>query len=326
MERNTKLGVAGIVIIAVFIGAGAVIIGPSLAPPDVRIGFLTNDLHQLALMIAIEQGYFEDEGLQIQLREFANGNLEMQGFVSGSIDIGYLGAAPALLLHINQDIQIRILAGVNKEGSAIVVAPGVTSISDLVSQRVATPAAGNVQDMLFYLAANESGYDFNDFARVHMSPTIMIEQLELGGSEGIHAFVAWEPYISLSQEQGVGTILNTSHDFWPNHPCCVIASRLDYLHARPDVLEKIIRIHIRATDFILNNHSQAVAIGQQWTGFSQTVIENAMSHIVYSTSLELNGFRRYLQALDQTDLLPSGFSAADIDPLLDYIVDPQFLP
>ncbi len=325
MEQRTKLCLAGFIIV-VFVGAGAVIIGPSLSPPDVRIGFLTNDLHQLALMIALDQGYFEDEGLRIQLYEFANGNVEMSGFAGGSIDIGYLGAAPALLLHINQDIQIRILAGVNQEGSAIVVTPGVTSISDLAGQRIATPAAGNVQDMLFYMAANASGYDFGDFARVHMSPTIMIEQLGLSGSDGINAFVAWEPYIALSQEQGVGTILNTSHDFWPNHPCCVIASRLDYLHARPDVLEKVVRAHIRATDFILGNHSQAVAIAQQWTGFSQAVIEDAMSRIVYDTSLGVNGFRRYLQALHQTDLLPSGFSASEIDPLLDYIVDTQFLP
>ncbi len=325
MEHRTKLCLAGIIII-VFVGAGAVIIGPSISPPDVRIGFLTNDLHQLALMVALDQGYFDDEGLRIQLLEFANGNVEMAGFAGGSIDIGYLGAAPALLLHINQDIQIRILSGVNQEGSAIVAAPGVTSISDLAGQRVATPAAGNVQDMLFFMAANESGYDLGDFNRVHMSPTIMIEQLGIGGLEGIRAFVAWEPYIALSQDQGIGNILNTSNDFWPGHPCCVLASRLDFLDTRPDVVEKVVRANIRATDFILANQSQAVEIAERWTGISQDVIEDAMSRIVYETSIVAAGYRRYLLALHQTNLLPEDFYESDIDPLLDYIIDPQFLP
>ena len=46
----------------------------------------------------------------------------MDAFGAGDIDMGYLGIAPATTKRLNLSIPIVILAGVNNEGSAIVVA------------------------------------------------------------------------------------------------------------------------------------------------------------------------------------------------------------
>jgi ABC-type nitrate/sulfonate/bicarbonate transport system substrate-binding protein len=119
VERNQAVGIAVIVIVVVSIGFIAVWNPPPA--PDVRIGYLSKDLHQLALRVAIENGYFEREGLTVKLEVFGNGAYEMDGFLAGEIDMGYLGAAPALVKSINQDILITILAAVNMEGSALLV-------------------------------------------------------------------------------------------------------------------------------------------------------------------------------------------------------------
>ena len=64
----------------------------------------------------------------------------MDGFQAGQIDMGYLGAAPALVKSIAQSINITVLAAANKEGSAINVlkseydAGHVTSIADLAGK------------------------------------------------------------------------------------------------------------------------------------------------------------------------------------------------
>ncbi|MFX1492245.1 MAG: ABC transporter substrate-binding protein [Promethearchaeota archaeon] len=321
MERRAKILFAGLITV-ILVGAGIAVIVPILLSPDVRIGYLTADLHQLALFVALDQGFFLEEGLRVETVEFQSGNYEMSGFLGGIIDIGYVGAAPALNFHINTGVEIRLMAGVNLEGSAIVVASNINSMADLIGQSVATPAPGNVQDILFALACNQSGVDFlNDIHRLHLSPTMMIQQLQSGQISG---FVAWEPYIASSLDQSVGKILNTSHEIWPSHPCCVVASQLNFLQTRPDIVEKVIRIHKRATDFINNNHSLAIQIGVKWTGFSEVVIETAMSRILYNTSLISEGFRVYLNALAYYDFI-SGYNSTQIDALLDYIVDDQFL-
>ncbi|MFW9812596.1 MAG: ABC transporter substrate-binding protein, partial [Candidatus Thorarchaeota archaeon] len=95
MERNQTIAilVAAIVITSV----GLVVLWNPAPTPDVRIGYLSKDLHQLALRVAIENGYFEREGISIDLVSYGNGGFEMDGFQSGQIDMGYLGAAPAVV-------------------------------------------------------------------------------------------------------------------------------------------------------------------------------------------------------------------------------------
>jgi NitT/TauT family transport system substrate-binding protein len=88
----------------------------------VRIGYLKADLHQLAVFVALDQGYYDEFGLNVELYIFSAGPEEMDAFGAGDIDMGYLGIAPATTKRLNLSIPIVILAGVNNEGSAIVVA------------------------------------------------------------------------------------------------------------------------------------------------------------------------------------------------------------
>lgn len=81
---------------------------------------------------------------------------------------------------------------------------------------------------------------------VKLSPPDMLEQIKLGK---IDAFVAWEPFPSKAVREGF-RIFMTSHDIWPNNPCCVVAYRLGQLN--DDVLEALVWAHVKATRFINN--------------------------------------------------------------------------
>jgi NitT/TauT family transport system substrate-binding protein len=321
VERGAKILVASVTAV-LFIAAGAAIVVPTIIPPDVRIGFLTRDLHQLALQVALDNGYFLEEGVRVQLVEFGTGNLEMTGFLAGLVDMGYVGAAPALKTRINNGIAIKLLAGVNLEGSAIVVNPSITTTGELAGKKIATPAQGNVQDILLALASEQAGLNYQtDFTVVYLSPPLMIQELQTAQIDG---FVAWEPYIASSQAQGVGTILNTSHEIWPDHPCCVVACQASFLQARPDIVGKVMRAHLKATEFIRTHHDEAVAIASAWTGLTKAVVEQAMSRVLFNESLIIDGYRTYLTELVKYAYVPS-MNATQIDALLADVIDPEFL-
>ncbi len=129
---------------------------PKMVNKTVRIGYLTADLHQLAFYVAVKEGYYEEVGLKVEAKEFANGVMEMEGFKNGEIDAGYLGGAPATLKRVNDDVKIRIIAGANSEGSAI-VARSANSIKELAGKKVAIPGFGTVQDFLLRIAAGKAG-------------------------------------------------------------------------------------------------------------------------------------------------------------------------
>ncbi|KUJ93450.1 MAG: Nitrate ABC transporter, ATP-binding protein, putative [Archaeoglobus fulgidus] len=131
---------------------------PEKVNRSVRMGYLTADLHQLAFYVAMKEGYYDQVGLKVEAKEFANGVVEMEGFKNGEIDAGYLGGAPATLKRVNDDVRISIIAGANSEGSAI-VARSASSIEELAGKKVAIPGFGTVQDFLLRMAAEKAGLE-----------------------------------------------------------------------------------------------------------------------------------------------------------------------
>ncbi len=131
---------------------------PEKVNKKVRVGYLTADLHQLAIYVAMKESYYKQVGLQVEAKEFANGVMEMEGFKNREIDAGYLGGAPATLKRVNDDIRIKIIAGANNEGSAI-VAKDAKSLEELAGKKVAIPGFGTVQDFLLRIAAEKAGLE-----------------------------------------------------------------------------------------------------------------------------------------------------------------------
>lgn len=135
---------------------------PVPATVKVRLGYLRQDLHELAVYVAQKEGFYQQVGLipgkNLELKEFANGVAVMEGFKNKDIDASNLGGAPAMLKRVNDNIKITILAGANDEGSAIVVKKeGIISLADLQGKTIAIPGIGTVQWFLLDKAAGEAG-------------------------------------------------------------------------------------------------------------------------------------------------------------------------
>jgi len=131
---------------------------PEAPDREISMGHLTADLHELAWYVALKEGYFEQAGIRGDLeKQYANGPMAMEAFKAGEIDVSYLGGAPATLKRVNDDIRIHIVAGVNNEGSAIVVKrdSGIKSVEDLRGKIIAIPGFGTVQDFILRMVLEE---------------------------------------------------------------------------------------------------------------------------------------------------------------------------
>lgn len=136
-------------------------------PVTIRYGYLVNDIHELPFYVAWKKGWYRDAGINITLAEgtpFQNGAFEMQkGFKAGTVDVGSLGIPPVIIHRINSndfatdDARVGVIAGMNDEGSVIVVANNITSLKDLRGKTVGFPGPGTIQHVLFLMAADREG-------------------------------------------------------------------------------------------------------------------------------------------------------------------------
>ncbi len=270
---------------------------------DVRIGYLEGDIHHLAFYVARNQSLYENAGINMRAVAYQNGGEVMNAFASANrpIDMGYLGFAPALMHRItNPAADITVLAAANLVGSAIVVDKNanIESVADLTGKRVAVPAPNNMQDFILSIALNDNGLTYDDITHVvNMHPSDMVLALERTGDQGIDAFVAWEPHASKAVHGGSGKILLNSSDIWPNHPCCVVTGHNTFINNRRDVVEKVIEIHVQATEWILENPEEAIQIAVHAMGLSQAEAEAAFYNVEFVSQPDLETHTEFLHKL-----------------------------
>lgn len=324
LRRKTIALLVIILILIMGISSYVIYSNYSKSKNSVRIGYLRGDLHQLAFFVASEKEWYEEEGVDVSASFYSNGVEEMDAFTSGSIDIGYLGIAPALLKRINAQTDIKIVAAVNYHGSAIVVSTdsSLSSISDLEGKVIAIPGYGTVQNILLNMALEQSGIAImSEVNMTQIGPWNMQVTLERGD---IDAFIAWEPYPAKATVEEKGKYLAKSSEIWNNHPCCVLAVREDFLRDHRDIVEKVVKIHVNATNWINTNSSEAASIGAQWTGVAYDVIVVAMKNTEYNNYPNKKSMSIYLEKLIQYGYVDST-QVEDVDLFMDSFIDTSII-
>ncbi len=295
--------------------------GPASDEP-VRMAVLQTDIHHLAYWVAREKGFFEDEGVAVDLMGvFKAGPEIMSAFGAGSLDMAYVGEAPATTAVANRAADVVVVAQVNTEGSALVVAredARIKGLKDLEGKTVAVPGHSTVQDFLLRKALAKSEADPGKVSIIVVKPPEMIAALRTGQ---IDAFVAWEPHPAKAATMGVGRNLVTSNEMWDGHPCCVLIAESDFAEGRSRQVDAVVRAHVRATRFIRENAEEAVAIGVQSTGMDAETVRKAMANVDFTHELNIEGEREYVRFL--TDI--GYIRIQNVDGFVDGFIDERFL-
>jgi len=263
----------------------------------IRVGYLQNDLHHLPLFVALDQKMFTSAGLLVEVAGiFKAGPEQMSAFASGELDIGYVGQAPATAAFLNRVADIKFLAQVNLEGSALVVRKksGIKTLSALQSKIIAIPGHATMQDFLLQEALTNANFNFENIKIIVLKPPEMIQALN---NNNIDAFIAWQPYPALAEQQG-GSILLSSEDICKDHPCCVLISDAAFSRKYPDKVDKIIQVHTRACQFIHKNTDLAITIAHRYTGMDKATIRRALTNIKYDPRLDKTKAVRFVDFLN----------------------------
>ena len=151
-----------IIVAIIIIAAGAYMFYSGQNDDTVTIGYLPTD-HDVALFVADAQNMYQKEGINIKLVQFNNGGDLMTAMASGDVDIGYAGITP-VLSSIEKGVPVKVISGVQTEGSGIVVSnsSGINSAQDLVGKSIATPGDASIQYMLLKYYLKQNNIDIGD--------------------------------------------------------------------------------------------------------------------------------------------------------------------
>jgi len=234
--------------------------------------------HQVAEMVAMDKGWWKDDlalfGItEVSEHQFPSGPPEMQSMMAGDLDIAYVGTAPPITA-IARGLDARIVAAVQTQGSDLVLTPDLadnyTSPSDLTGLKIATFPPGSIQDTVFKKFLMDNDVSIADVEILPMGPGDAMTAITAGAVDGI--FLP-HPGPAIIELEGNGAIVVHSGEMWQNHACCCLVVSGDLIENHPEMVEEIIRIHIKATDYVNANQNESARIFADKIGYDFDQVE-----------------------------------------------------
>ncbi len=230
-----------------------------------RFGFFPNVTHAHALIAQnfarTEKGWYEryvPDNIRIEWYRFNAGPSAMEGILTGSLDVTYVGPSPALNVYVRSKGQeIRLLSGAVKGGSALVVQPTlkIDNKEQWNGKIVATPQYGNTQDIACREWFIHQGLKIGFLkTNVKITPTANADQLLLFKQKSIDAVWTVEPWVSRLISEANGVILMEDKDSWTT----ILVSSRKFLETDPELAKKILQAHKDLNEWIKQNPQEAI--------------------------------------------------------------------
>jgi NitT/TauT family transport system substrate-binding protein len=230
---------------------------------ELNIGYQPST-HQIAYMTAYEKGWWQEDlapyGItKINEYVFPTGAPEMQAMLSGDLDVAYVGAAPVITA-LSQNLDAKIVAPVQINGSSLVLRPEheYESPEDLKGLRIATFPTGTIQDTLIREWLKENGLDpEKDVTLLGMTPGDAVTAIS---AKQIDAVFLPHPSPAVIEKEGNGRIIVQSGEMEANHSCCVLVVSGKLIREHPEIVEQIVKTHIKATEYNQEHMDEAAQI------------------------------------------------------------------
>jgi NitT/TauT family transport system substrate-binding protein len=231
---------------------------------ELRLGYFPNVTHAPAL-IGVANGYVQQElgSTKLTTQTFNAGPEEVSALLGGSLDAGFIGSGPAINAFAKSKGEaVRLIAGSTSGGAQLVVSSDITAPEQLKGKTVATPQAGNTQDIAFKKWLKEhdlaigSGPDAVTVQNIDNPRT-----LDLFKSGQVAGGWLPEPWSSRLVDAGAKVLVDEK-SLWPDgkFPTTVLIVRTQFLQEHPQTVEALLRAEQKAIDFANSDQAQAKTV------------------------------------------------------------------
>src|SRR5579883_1762935 len=178
-------GMAGVTLIA---GQGCPALAQAQKLEQMKI-FIGSNPSFGSIMIADEKGFFEGEGLPVQVTKFASGSTAIDAFRAGRGDLVCAGDLPSLRLWEKGGVALCPEANYG-ELNVLVAKKTITKPADLEGKKLGT-IIGSTSEYLARRYLASGGVDYKRVQIINLTPAGMVTGLVRGD---IDAFTCFQPF------------------------------------------------------------------------------------------------------------------------------------
>lgn len=225
-------------------------------------------LYYLPLTIAEQLGYFKDEGLQVEISDFAGGAKSLQALVGGSVDVVSGAYEHTISMRAKkQDITAFVLQNLAPQNVFAVsrkTMPNFQSIKDLKGKRIGVTAPGSSTNVFANVILAQGGLKPSDVSFISVGTTA--GALAAIRSGQIDAIVNVDPIITTLQQKGeikiiadARTLKETRKLFGGSMPAATLYTTDAFLKKYPNTTQALTNAMVRALKWLQKASAAEVA-------------------------------------------------------------------
>ncbi len=228
----------------------------------IRVAEVAHTVFYAPQYAAISQGFFEEEGLDVELILTPGADKVTAAVLSGDAQIGFSGSEACIYVYnAGEKDYLKTFAQLTqKDGSFLVSRQKYDNftLDDLKGKSVIGGRQGGMPEMTFEWALRQNNIDpIND---LNIDTSIAFAAMSGAFIGGQGDFVTlFEPNALQIEKQGLGYVVASIGELGGVVPYTSYSARSSYLEKNPEIIEKLTRAIQKGLDYVHNSSDEEVA-------------------------------------------------------------------
>lgn len=227
-----------------------------------KLGY-SGSLCEAPLHMAVEKGFFEQEGLKVELIKLAPGTA-FEAVTAGTVDAGF-GLLASLIQPLSNGLPIKITSGLHTGCDKVLVpkTSGIKTLADLKGKRIGVPSMNSSPIIFAKRALADAGIGVSDKNLEVEFVVFNAPDLPLALQRGaVDALAMNDPTASVAmKEYDLITLVDSAiTPPYNTQYCCTAYVRDSLAKDHPDIAAKYTRAMQKASEWIQTNQDEAAKI------------------------------------------------------------------
>lgn len=228
---------------------------------SIKIAEVTHSVFYAPLYVAIEEGYFNEENIDIKLILTPGADKVSAAVLSGDVQIGFAGAESAIYVYEkNEKDYLQIFSGLTKRDGQFILGRKDKkdfSLKDLYGKEILVGRSSGMPALNFLNALKNEGIDKN---KIKINYNIDFASLSGAfiGNTGDYVNL-FEPTALKLEKEGYGYVLQSIGLLSGEMPYTTFYARKSYIENNKEIIKSFTKAINKGLEFVKNNDEMKIA-------------------------------------------------------------------
>ena len=228
----------------------------------VQLTEVAHSIFYAPMYVAVEEGYFEEEGIELTLVNGLGADKTMTAVLSGEADIGFMGSEASVYVYNEgaEDYVVNFAQLTQRAGNFLVSreADSDFKMTDLKGKTVLGGRKGGMPQMVFEYILKKYGMNPDTDLDIVTNIDFGMTAQAFAGGSGEYT-VEFEPSATALEKEGSGYVVASLGVESGYVPYTAYSAKKSYIEENPEVIEGFVKALQKGMDYVNSHTSEEIA-------------------------------------------------------------------